>query len=91
MWFIIALIVGVLVGALVLWVRSRNIRVSWYEWFIGVIGLFLLLFTIQNYFSAQEEFEFAAGNMFLLVIGLPGLILLAIAWSLAWRRNRSAA
>ncbi len=90
MWFVIALIVGGLIGALVLWLRSRDIKMTWYEWLIGVIGLLLLLFTIQNYFGSQAEWESSAANMFLLVVGLPGLILIAVAGLLAWRRQRAA-
>ena len=90
MWFIIALILGAVVAALVLLLRSRDIKVSWYEWLIGIVGLFLLLFTIQNYFASLNEFESEAATMFLLVTGLPALILIAVAASLAWRRQSIA-
>jgi len=91
MWVIVALIVGGLVGALALWLRSRDIKVSWYEWLIGVIGLLLLLFTLQNYFAVQAEWESDAANMFLLVTGLPAVILMVVAGFLSWRRQRAAA
>ncbi len=90
MWFIVALIVGGLVGALVLWLRAKDIKVAWYEWLIGIIGLLLLLFTIQNYIGSQAEWESSAANMFLLVVGLPGLILIAVAGVLIARRQRAA-
>ena len=90
MWFIIALVIGAIVAALVLLLGNRGIKVSWYEWLIGIIGLFLLLFTIQNYFASLNEFESEAATMFLLVTGLPALILIAVAASLAWRRQRAA-
>ena len=44
MWFVIALVLGGLVGALVLWTRSKDIKLAWYEWLIGIVGLLLLLF-----------------------------------------------
>jgi len=91
MWVIVALIVGGLVGALVLWLRAKDIKVSWYEWLIGVIGLLLLLFTIQNYFAVQAEWESDAANMFILVTGLPAVILMVVAGLLSWRRQRAAA
>ena len=91
MWFIVALILGAAVAALVLWLNSRGIKVSWYEWLIGIVGLLLLLFTIQNYFASLNEFESGAATIFLLVTGLPSVILLAIASGLAWRRSRSTA
>jgi len=91
MWFLIALIVGVAVGALMLWMRSRNIKMTWYEWLIGIVGLLLLLFAIQNYFGTQAEFESTAAMLFLLVVGLPSLILIVVAWQLAARRQRAKA
>ena len=89
MWFIVALIVGVLVGALVLWLRSRDIKVAWYEWLIGILGLLLLLFGIQNYFGSLAEFDGTA-NLYLLVVVLPGIILGAVVAALIWRRQRAA-
>ena len=89
MWFIIALVIGAGIASLVFWLRSRDIKVSWYEWLIGVVGFLLLLFAVQNFFASIAEVE-AAGPKFLLFIGLPALILLAIAWLLPWRRHRGA-
>ena len=91
MWFVVALIVGVALGALVLWLRSRDIKMTWYEWLIGIIGLLMLLFAIQNYFGTQAEFEPTAASLFLLILGLPALILLIVAWQLVARRQRAKA
>jgi hypothetical protein len=89
MWLIIGLVAGAAVLGLVLWMRGRNIAVKWYEWLIGALGLVLLLFTIQNFFGSLAELESTAANMFLLVTGLPALILLAVAWQLVARRQRA--
>lgn len=86
----IGLIFGAAVVALVLWLRSRNIVLAWYHWLIGIIGLVLVVFTILNVVGSIIELEPTAANMFLLVTGLPGLILIAIAWQLVARRQRSA-
>jgi hypothetical protein len=75
---------------LVLWLRGKDITVKWYEWLIGAIGLLLLLFTIQNFAGSLVELESTAANMFLLVTGLPALILLAVAWQLVARRQWAA-
>ena len=88
LWIPISLIVGAGLVVMVLWLRSRDIKVTWYEWLIGAIGLLLLLFTIQNFVTAFAELESAAAWMFLLVLGLPALILLVVAWLLVWRRQR---
>lgn len=90
MWFIIALVVGVALTALVAWIRSSNIRTTWYDWLIGLVGLALLLYTVQNFATAFTELESQAAWMFLLVLGLPALILLVVAWQLVWRRHRAA-
>ena len=85
MWFVIALILGGLVGAFALWMRSKDMKMAWYTWLIGIVGLFLLLFTIQNYVGSVNEFEDSAATMFLLVLGLPAVILLAVAGVLGYR------
>ncbi len=90
MWFIIALVLGAALVALVMWLRNRNISLAWYEWLIGLLGLALLLFTIQNLVGSLTELEPTAAYMFLLATGLPALILLAITWQLVSRRQRSA-
>ena len=89
-WVIIGLVVGAAIMGLVAWMRSKGLKVAWYEWLIGAIGLFLLVFTIQNFYGSFVENEPQAAPMMLLVIGLPSLVLLAIAGLLAWRRNRTA-
>ena len=90
MSFVLALIVGGVVVALVFWLRSRDMGLTWYELLIGTVGVLLLLFTIQNYFGTRAEFESTAANLFLLITGLPSLVLLAVTWQLAARRKRAA-
>lgn len=90
MWFIAALIVGVLVTALVFWMRSRDMKLTWYEILIGVVGVLLLLFGIQNFVGFNAEFESDAATTSLLLMVLPAVVLIAVAGILAWRSNRSA-
>ena len=89
MWLIIGLVAGAALLALVLWLKGRDIKVAWYEWLMGLVGLLLLLFTIQNFTGSLAELEPTAAYMFLLVTGLPSLILLAVAWQLVARRQRA--
>ena len=84
-----SLILGAALLGLVLWLRSRDIKVTWYEWFIGIVGLLLLIFTIQNFAGSLREIEPKAASMFWLITGLPAVILLALAGTLAWRRQRN--
>jgi len=60
------------------WLSSKGRGIKWYEWILGIIGLALLLFTIQNFFGSQAGLEPKAANMFLLATGLPALILLVL-------------
>ncbi len=89
MWLIIGLIAGAAVLGLVLWMKGKDVAVKWYEWLVGALGLMLLLFTIQNYAGSLAELESTAANMFLLVSGLPAIILLAVSWQLVARRQRA--
>ncbi|AGG08478.1 putative reductive dehalogenase anchoring protein [Dehalococcoides mccartyi BTF08] len=91
MWFIVTFLIGATIVALTWWLRSRGVKVSWYEWLIGIIGLALLIFTAQNYFASLAEVESQAAYMFLLVTGLPSLVLLAIAWQLVVRKQKASA
>jgi len=90
MWFTIGILVGALILGLIWLMKRHNFSLTWYEWLIGAAGLLMLLFTIQNYFGSLAEVEPKAANMFLLVIGLPGIILLALSWQLAARRAKKA-
>ena len=89
MWLIIGLVAGAAILGLVQWMRSKNVSLTWYEWLIGIVGVALLLFTIQNFFGSFTELEPTAAWMFLLITGLPALILLAISWQLAARRQKA--
>ena len=86
MWFIIGLILGAGLLALVLLLRTRKIAVKWYEWLIGAIGLILLLFTIQNFTGSLAEHEKFAAWTFLWLSGVPSIILIGVSLFLPWRR-----
>jgi len=88
MWFAIAFVLGAGLVALVIWLRGSSVQVKWYEWLIGIIGLLLLIFTIQNLTGSLAEFNSTAAWLFLPITGLPALILLAVAWQLVARRQR---
>ena len=87
MWLVIGLIVGAGLLWLVGWMKSKNMAFKWYEWLLGVIGLAMLLFTIQNFFGSQAELEPKAASMFLLVTGLPAVIFLVLTGVLATRHK----
>lgn len=89
-FMLIGVLVAVAVYAAINWLRSRNIKVDWYEWLIGIVGLILLLIAVQHYFGASSElFSFAAWTG-LAIIGVPAIILLVVAWQLIARKNKQA-
>ena len=84
MWFVIGLLLGIsLLLLLAFWLHDRKVNIAWYEWLIAVVGLALVVFSIQNY-SATFEVERTAPSVFLLIFGLPGVLLLALAGALVW-------
>ena len=91
LWAAIAFVLGVGLTALWFWAKNSNFSIKWWEWTLGLLGFFLISWTLQNIMgSAFEEVE-ATNGAFLLVLGLPGLILLIIPVQTAWRRMRSGA
>ncbi len=87
--FVIAGLLGAGILAMILWMRNRDIKATWYEWLIGIAGFLMLLFAVQNFFASYAEAEPNAAIMFLPVLGLPALILLGVAWQLVARRQRA--
>jgi hypothetical protein len=86
MWLFFGILLGLAIMALAFWLRHKGIAVHWYEWLLGVLGLALLLFSLQNYIGSTREFEPIAPGMFLLVFGVPSLVLLLLAVGLPWLR-----
>ena len=64
MFFWLILIAAFAALALGLFLTQRGLKTKWYEWLIAGIGLFLLFFTIDNYFGALKEFENQAAGYF---------------------------
>lgn len=91
MWLVTGLILGAGVLAGALWLRSRSVRIKWYEWLIVVTGILLVMFAVENARAFQAEFESTAASRSILVFGLPGLLLVLIAAALVfWRFARRA-
>ena len=87
MWMLMGLALGMGFMLLIVWLHGRGTRLAWYEWLLGVLGVAFILFAFQNYQASVAEFEPTAPGMFLLVFGLPGLIMLALAIFLVWLRH----
>ena len=85
MWrFIYAFVMGAGVTGLVLGLRIWNISVGWYVWFLGSLALLLATITVQHFFASLREMEPVAARRGALVMGIPALILAAVAIALAF-------
>ncbi|ACZ61254.1 hypothetical protein [Dehalococcoides mccartyi] len=88
------LITGIVVGAAVMWLQNwlsmKNLKLMWYHWIIGLIGLGFVLFGLQNLFAALKELEPRAALNFIWAIILPGILLLVLSWQLARAYNRKS-
>ncbi|APV43962.1 reductive dehalogenase membrane anchor [Dehalogenimonas formicexedens] len=90
-WFLIAAILVGLMAVLGIFLRSKGMVTKWYDWAIISVGLLMGMFALQNYFGSISEFENQAATMFLTFMGIPALIILAIAGALIMRRKAKAA
>jgi uncharacterized membrane protein len=88
MLFFIGFLLGLTLLALGMFLRSRGIRPSWYVWLIAALGFVLLVFALQNYRAARADFEPVSPGVFLLIFGLPGLILMLLAAFLTYMRMK---
>jgi uncharacterized membrane protein len=79
------LILGAVI-AIGLYFAATKLSLTWYEWILAGLGLILILFSIQNYVAYGVELESRAQGMFLLVFGLPGLVLAVIGFVLPYLR-----
>ncbi len=88
-WTIFGILLGAGVLAVILWLRNRGSKVTWYEWLIGVIGVLLLVTATQHYIASMAEMYITAAWLGALIFGLSGIILLAVVWRLIARRQRA--
>jgi len=88
-WMLIGIALGVGFTVLINRLGQKGISLRLYEWIIGIAGLILFLFTIQNFYTAFQEFYSQAAYMFLLVTGLPAIILMLVSWQLVTRRIKA--
>ena len=65
----------------------RVYRFKWYATVLATLGIFMIVFTVAWWVSGIQEGEAQAGNMGLLVFGLPGLLLLGITQRLITKKS----
>ena len=70
-WFLFGLVLGACILALVRWAGARKIRMTWYEWIMGIASLILILLVVQNFAGSVGEGEPKAAWMGVLFLGIP--------------------
>ena len=88
MLFIIGLVVGAALMGLAFWLQQKGIAVRWYEWLLGALGFMTAVWTVNDFFGSMAEYNETAGRTLLWILGIPALVLLALAIFLPWRRVR---
>ena len=88
MLFIFGMVIGAALMGLVFWLVQKRITVRWYEWIIGAFGFICAVWAIHDFFGSMAEYNEAAGRTLLWILGIPALVLLALAIFLPWRRVR---
>jgi len=78
-WFFYGLIVGAGLMRVVVWVQVGSIAVDWYVWAMVALAVILGALTVQNFFASYRELEPRAAWMGVLFMGVPCLILAAVA------------
>ena len=78
-------ILGILATLFILGVVRLNklYKVSWAAWFVGCLGIFLLLFAIAWSVSSVIEAEPRAASMGMVFFGIPSVILIALGLRMA--------
>jgi len=86
-WFLFGLVLGAGILALVLWTGARKIRMTWYEWIMGIASLIFILLVVQNFVGSVGEAEPRAAWMGVLFLGIPAVVLGVLAVRLPWQRQ----
>lgn len=86
-WFLFGIVVGAALLGLVLQIKSKKVRVAWYEWLMGAAAVVIFLLLIQHFVGSRTEYEPTAAWMGVLFLGVPGLILAVLAVRLPLRRR----
>jgi hypothetical protein len=89
MWMVIGAVLAVALYMLIMWLRNSGYSLKWYDWILGILGMGLLLFTLENFIGSFEEQVPQAAWMFLVVTGIPSLVLLGVVGIQLWRRARA--
>lgn len=89
MWILIGLLLGILFTWTAIKLTSKNLKVLWYEYVLGALGLLLFLFVAQNLVGSIDEWEMQAFWMFVVILGLPSLLLMGIPALRIVRRYRA--
>lgn len=84
------MIIGAAIVVLIMWLRSKDIAVKWYEYLMGALAILLAIATVDHYFGSLAGYESTAAWFGALIFGISAIIFAAVAFQLVWRRHRAA-
>jgi hypothetical protein len=87
-WFGLGLLLGIIFTVLMMRARAGSLKVSWYQWPMGLASVPLLMLALQNYLACQEESEPRLALFSLLTFGLPAVLLLLLLLAIPLLRRR---
>ena len=90
MIFILGMVTGAALMALAFWLQRSGIVIKWYEWLLSALGFILLVWAVNDFFASMSEHNETAARVLLVMLGVPALILLALAVFLVWWRSYHA-
>lgn len=90
MGLFMSFVLGIAVGALILWMFKGKIMLKWYEWLMGIVGFVLMVIAVQHFFGSMDELYPTAGWLGLAIFGIPALVLLVLTWQMAARHQSAS-
>jgi hypothetical protein len=86
MEFVLGLVIGAGITVLAFWLQASKIIVKWYEWLLASIGFVLGVWAINDFLGSMSEHNERAGRVLLALLGIPAVVLLALAiFLVVWR------
>lgn len=87
-WIIFAFFLGAALVWFLVWLQKTQRSLKWYEWLIGILGIMLLIGSVQHYLGSVREDYLTPGVIGAMIFGIPALILFAVDWQLIVRRTK---
>ncbi|APV45005.1 hypothetical protein Dform_01685 [Dehalogenimonas formicexedens] len=86
-YWVIGIVLGSIILYIYIWITTKRTPIEWYEFLLGLVGSILMVLTFQNFLGSMAEMEIETASMFLLITGLPSVVLLVLTGILVDRNE----